>query len=380
MSRAHVTLLSSLLVAMLALPADAQTPTDTTAKDSVPAKKKSRFGGMMNKAKQVAGNKAVQDAAKGAATGVACTVVPGAAVVSATTGTGPCANAGVVGLLKKGGIAGAASTMAGGAAGNAAAKAAGKMGGVKGAAAAGALGAVGGQGGLTKAAAGAAASAMAPKAGSMIGNAAAQAAAARMMSGAAGAAGKGAAVPAGMPNGADMAAAMAAMNSAMGSVNMAAAGGKKVETVDFRELKALLPESLRGMKRTEASGEKNGAMGITISTAEGVYSAPEGNTVTLTIADIGSVSGMAAAATYAWTTGEIDRESDSGYEKTTTFKGFKALEKFDKQNKSGEFSVLVEGRFVVGASGSNVNMDAMKAAVGSVDLRKLAGMKNKGVK
>ena len=38
--------------------------------------------------------------------------------------------------------------------------------------------------------------------------------------------------------------------------------------VDFRELKALLPESLPGLKRAEAAGEKRSVMGMTVATAE----------------------------------------------------------------------------------------------------------------
>ena len=56
--------------------------------------------------------------------------------------------------------------------------------------------------------------------------------------------------------GANMGDAMAAMGAA---VSGAANAGKKVETVDYKELKAMLPESLPGMKRTDASGEKNAA-------------------------------------------------------------------------------------------------------------------------
>ena len=48
--------------------------------------------------------------------------------------------------------------------------------------------------------------------------------------------------------------AMAAMGAA---VSGTANGGKKVETVDYHKLKDLLPESLPGMRRTEATGEKN---------------------------------------------------------------------------------------------------------------------------
>jgi len=114
MSRPRLTLLTMLFVVAVGSPAGAQTPApaaDSVAKDSV-APKKSRFGGLMNRAKAVAGNKTVQkiannDAVKGAAMNVACTVVPGAAVVSAATGQGPCANSGLMaGLMSGRGMAG----------------------------------------------------------------------------------------------------------------------------------------------------------------------------------------------------------------------------------------------------------------------------------
>ena len=122
MTRTHLTALTMLLVAVVGTRSEAQdttTPaTDSVAKDSVAPKKKSRFGSLMNKAKQVAGSNAVQQAAKaagseavkGAAMGVACTVVPGAAVVSAATGQGPCANSGIMSMMsgKMGGMSGMA--------------------------------------------------------------------------------------------------------------------------------------------------------------------------------------------------------------------------------------------------------------------------------
>ena len=91
------------------------------------------------------------------------------------------------------------------------------------------------------------------------------------------------------------------------------------------------------------------------------------------------MTGLAGMATYAWANVEMDRENDSGYEKTTTFNGFKAHEKYDRSSKSGDFSVLVGNRFVVEANGHNTDMDTIRGTVGKVDLRKLDGMKNKGV-
>jgi hypothetical protein len=173
--------------------------------------------------------------------------------------------------------------------------------------------------------------------------------------------------------------AMAAMGAAVGGAVGAANAGKKVETVDFHKLKDLLPESLPGMRRTEATGEKNAAMGMQISNAEGRYSNEQGASVTIKIADIGSMTGLAGMAAYAWAATSIDRETDTGYEKTATFNGYKSHEKYDKQSKSGELSVLVGNRFTVEANGNGIDMDALKAALSKVDLGKLDGMKGEGV-
>jgi hypothetical protein len=176
--------------------------------------------------------------------------------------------------------------------------------------------------------------------------------------------------------GANLGDAMAAMGAAVGG---AANAGKKVETVDYKELKALLPESLPGMKRTDATGEKSSAMGMQVSNAEGRYSADNGGSMRVKITDIGSMTGLAGMAMYAWATVSVDRESDTGYEKTSTIGGYKSHEKYDKSSKSGELSVLVGDRFVVEVDGSDVDMDAIKSAIGKVDLGKLNSMKGQGV-
>ncbi len=177
--------------------------------------------------------------------------------------------------------------------------------------------------------------------------------------------------------GANLGDAMAAMGAA---VSGAANAGKKVETVDYKELKALLPESLPGMKRTDASGEKSAAMGMQISNAEGRYRSDDGNSsMTVKITDIGSMTGLAGMAAYAWSRVDVDREGDNEYEKTSTFGGYKSHEKYNKGSKDGEISVLVGDRFVVEVDGNTVDMDAIKAALGKVDLGKLNSMKGQGV-
>ncbi len=169
--------------------------------------------------------------------------------------------------------------------------------------------------------------------------------------------------------------AMKKMGEAFG-----AATGKKVDPVDFRALKALLPESLPGMKRTKAEGEKAAAMGIHVSKAEGNYQAEGGGSdIEITISDMGTLTGLTAMAAYGWAMTEIDRESESGYEKTTTIGGHKAHEKFDKEGQRGEIDVLVANRFIVEVKGNGIPMDTVKGALSKIDLGKLDAMKGEGV-
>lgn len=169
--------------------------------------------------------------------------------------------------------------------------------------------------------------------------------------------------------------AMNAMGAALGATN----GGKKVDVVEYKVLKDMLPESIGNMRRTNATGEKTAAMGMEISNAEGRYENDQNGGITVKLTDIGSMTGLAGMAAYAWAATNVERESDNGYEKTGTFNGFKSHERWEKSSSSGEISVLVGGRFVAEVSGYNTSMDALKDAMNKIDLKKLDGMKNEGV-
>jgi len=146
-----------------------------------------------------------------------------------------------------------------------------------------------------------------------------------------------------------------------------------VEPVDFRTLKEMLPTSAAGMERTEATGEKNGAMGFSLSQAEGRYENADAS-MEVGIVDTGGVGGMAMMGMAAWAMSEVDKETATGYEKTTTIDGNKAYEKYDTQGQNGELNVLVGDRFIVSIKGNQVSMDQMKATLGDLDLNKLAKM------
>ncbi|GAB5551086.1 MAG: hypothetical protein Sapg2KO_06770 [Saprospiraceae bacterium] len=157
-----------------------------------------------------------------------------------------------------------------------------------------------------------------------------------------------------------------AISQAMKQLN----NGEEVDAVDFRELKALLPERLAGMKRTNIEGEKTGMGGFKYSVAKATYEKGDSR-MEVSILDgagfAGVVSGMAA-----WSLIEVDRETDTGYERTTTIDGYKAFESFDSEQEEGQLSVVVEDRFIVNIEGDRIPTDKdLKRALDGLNLSKL---------
>ena len=142
-----------------------------------------------------------------------------------------------------------------------------------------------------------------------------------------------------------------------------AAANGKINAIDPNVLKGLLPDNVAGAPRTEISAVTAGAAGMGGSDAEATYQ--NGDThITLKVADIAAAGGIAAMA--GAVNVQEDRETATGYEKVQTINGRLTTEKYDNQDKSGEYSIIVASRFIVSAEGSGVSMDTLKAAVASV--------------
>ena len=77
----------------------------------------------------------------------------------------------------------------------------------------------------------------------------------------------------------------------------------------------------------------------------------------------------------AWKMLEIDKESDTGYEKTTKVGAFPAYEQFDTDNKHGQLQVWVGGRFYVNVTTYNVTVEDFKKIAEKLDVAKLADLK-----
>jgi len=150
--------------------------------------------------------------------------------------------------------------------------------------------------------------------------------------------------------------------------------GKVIEALPAATLKEFLPAELPGMKRTSASAERNQAMGVDISTAQARYEAAEGQgaRASIELTDISSMSGPMRMGMAGWAMAQFNRETDTGYERTTTISGYKAVEKYETQDKRGSLRLFVAERFIVEIDGNGVTMDALKEMLGKVDLKKLA--------
>lgn len=172
----------------------------------------------------------------------------------------------------------------------------------------------------------------------------------------------------------DSAAAAAAAGESLGALF---SGGRKVDPVDFRELKALLPEDVNGMKRGKAQGEKTGMGGLNVATAQAHYSGGANASLQLKITDMGG-AGLAMTGLAAWTMVEMDKETENGHEKTGKMDGRPYHEKYNDKDRSGDFDLVVAQRFLVEAKGRNVNLSELKNAVSTVNLLKLESMKDVG--
>ncbi len=146
------------------------------------------------------------------------------------------------------------------------------------------------------------------------------------------------------------------------------------ETVDPKLLKELLPADADGLKRKEASSEKSAAMGFGVSTAKASYRDDNGQDIDVNITDVAGM-GVALMGMAAWSMASIDKETETGYEKTTEYKGHKAFEKYNTQSKNGEISVIVANRYIVQVEGRDVAMDKIKSVLDDIDLDKLADIK-----
>lgn len=151
----------------------------------------------------------------------------------------------------------------------------------------------------------------------------------------------------------------------------------QIAVLSAAKVKALLPESVAGLKRISVTSEKSSGSGYEVTKAQAQYSDGASALISLTVGDYGS---NLANGYFSWLDGEQDSESELGYEKAGLVDGRQTRETALKNNLMSEYSVVIANRFVVESTGTNVGIDKLKAAVNSIGLDNVEALKNEGVK
>ncbi|MDP1976416.1 Yip1 family protein [Undibacterium sp.] len=170
----------------------------------------------------------------------------------------------------------------------------------------------------------------------------------------------------------------AEMKAATEALGVALGGSSQAEVVDKDKLKALLPETIGDLKRNSLEGEKSAMGEFKVAKAEARYADENNHQIKISITDTGGSKMFGAM--FAWGMMEQDKETDAGYEKMGKVNGRPTHERFQKDGSTGEYSLLVGGRFLVETRGENVDMATIKTASAAVAYDKLEAMKNEGVK
>ena len=170
----------------------------------------------------------------------------------------------------------------------------------------------------------------------------------------------------------------AQMSAATDALGAALGGDGNVEVVEMANLKALLPDSLMGLKRKSTEGEKTAMGAFKISKAEARYADDNNRNIHVTISDFAGnkMAGMMMGLGMV----ESEKETDHGYEKTYTKDGRFTIEQYQNDSSSGEYKVLVAKRFMMEIKGEQVKMDDLKMVAQTIGFAKLEAMKNSGVK
>ena len=152
--------------------------------------------------------------------------------------------------------------------------------------------------------------------------------------------------------------------------------GEKVDTVAARDLKELLPVEIPGMTRTGYSASKKGMEGFSFSTATATFEGDNGSGVLeLSVTDIGNVRGFAQFGLEMLDI-EIDEENQDGFQRTTSYKGYKSFQS-STNTRSGtdsEMVVFIGDRLVLNIEGQDVEWDLIEDVVDTVPLKKMESL------
>ena len=173
----------------------------------------------------------------------------------------------------------------------------------------------------------------------------------------------------------DVGKAEAAAQAADAAIQRALAEGTgaqpTVQPVAAAQLQALFPGVVAGYTRGQVTATDAGAPGLTGSVARAAYARGPAM-IELTVTDMGGAAAFAQLASAF----DVNASEQAGgrYEKAGKVDGRLTMEKYDPAARTGEYAVLVAERFMVEATGRDVEMTDLKAAVGSLGFSRLEAL------
>jgi hypothetical protein len=149
-------------------------------------------------------------------------------------------------------------------------------------------------------------------------------------------------------------------------------GAKPVDPVSFRDLQTLFPD-LDGWEKAKPTGERMTAP-FKFSQAEVHYKKDESR-LEIKIVDSG-YNQLLFTPFMMFMQAGYEKETSSGYEKSTTVGGQPGWEKWNTDGKDGEVNAFVGKRFILTVEGRNVDdIKVLHDIVAKIDLARLAAMK-----
>ena len=124
------------------------------------------------------------------------------------------------------------------------------------------------------------------------------------------------------------------------------------DVYQFKELQRFLPEQdYENYSRGKPTGETSSMMGFSTSWAQVIYrlsTDTSKSSISIKITD------MVSIPSYMNITGDVDKETGTGYEKTVVYKDIRILETFDSVSRLGKLQLPVANRFLLEISGTGL--------------------------
>jgi hypothetical protein len=162
----------------------------------------------------------------------------------------------------------------------------------------------------------------------------------------------------------DFAKAMQGMAAAMG-------GGKASDPVSFRDLQTAFP-TIPGWEMDKPKGERMTSP-VAFSQTEARY---RNGTSVIEVKIVDSAFNQILVAPWAmFLSAGYEKETDDGYEKSTTIAGQPGFEKWDSARKDGEVNLVVAKRFLVSVESNEIDdIKTIQDVASKVDFAKLASL------